>query len=118
MINNKSLAVAAGLGLLLSVMALDAPVPAWAADTTFHLTIKDHKFVPDVLEVPANTKFKLIVKNEDSTAEEFDSSKLHREKVIAAGKEGIINLGPLKPGTYNFVGEYHEKTAKGRLVAK
>lgn len=29
-----------------------------------------------------------------------------------------IIIGPLKPGTYNFVGEYHESTTQGRLVAK
>jgi len=26
--------------------------------------------------------------------------------------------GPLKPGEYEFVGEYHEKTAIGKLIVK
>jgi hypothetical protein len=29
-----------------------------------------------------------------------------------------IRVRALKRGTYPFVGEYHEKTAKGRIVAE
>jgi len=93
-------------------------VPTLAADPVYNLTLKDHVFVPDTIEVPADTKATLAVKNEDSTPEEFDSDQLHREKVIPGGKEAIINIGPLKPGVYEFRGEYHEATAKGRVVVK
>ena len=100
-----------------AVALLAAPV-ARADDPEFTLTIRDHKFEPARLEVPANVKMRLVVKNLDSTAEEFESKDLKREKVIAGGKEAVINIGPLKPGTYRFVGEYHEDTAKGEIVAK
>jgi cupredoxin-like protein len=89
-----------------------------AAEDSYGLTIKNHKFIPDTLEIPANARVKLVVKNEDATPEEFDSDNLHREKVVPAGAEAIIFIGPLKPGTYEFKGEYHEDTAKGRVVAK
>ncbi len=89
-----------------------------AAEDSYGLTIKDHIFIPDTLEVPANARVKLVVKNEDATPEEFDSDNLHREKVVPAGAEAIIYIGPLKPGTYEFKGEYHQDTAKGRVVAK
>ena len=94
--------------------------PAWpaAADDSFAVTIKDHKFIPDTVEVPANARVKLVVKNEDATPEEFDSDNLHREKVVPAGAEAIIYIGPLKPGSYEFKGEYHQDTARGRIVAK
>jgi hypothetical protein len=81
--------------------------PAFAQDQTFALTIKDHKFEPAEIEIPANTKVTLKVTNADATPEEFDSSQLHREKVIPAGKDALIVIGPLKPGRYEFVGEYH-----------
>lgn len=97
--------------------ALLAPA-ARAEDPTFTLVIKDHKFEPARIEAPANTKFRLLVKNMDTTAEEFESKELKREKVIPGGKEAIIALGPLKPGTYKFFGEYHEATAKGELIVK
>ena len=88
------------------------------AQDAFVLTIKDHRFEPTELQVPAGKKFKLRVKNLDATPEEFDSSDLRREKVIPGKSEATIMIGPLKPGTYKFVGEFHEATAKGTLVAK
>jgi hypothetical protein len=30
----------------------------------------------------------------------------------------VNSTAPFKPGTYEFVGEYHEETAKGRLIAE
>ena len=91
---------------------------ARAQDISFSLTIKDHRFEPTELQVPAGRKFKLLVKNLDATPEEFDSSDLRREKVIPGKSEATILIGPLKPGSYKFIGEFHEATAKGTLVAK
>lgn len=84
----------------------------------FKLKIKDHKFEPAELIIPRDKKVKLIVKNEDSTVEEFESFDLKREKIVPAGKEIKISIGPLKPGTYKFFGEFHEKTAQGIINVK
>ena len=92
--------------------------PAAAQELSYTLTIKDHRFEPSELQVPAGKKIKLLVKNLDPTAEEFESHDLKREKVIAGKSEAIISVGPLKPGTYKFVGEFNEKTAKGSIIAK
>ena len=102
-----------------AALLVGAPVsPALADEDVFTLTIKDHRFEPDVLEVPAGKKFKIVVKNLDSTPEEFESYELNREKVIKAGSEGVVFLGPLDPGTYDFFGEFHIETATGKLVVK
>jgi hypothetical protein len=37
---------------------------------------------------------------------------------VAGGKTLPLKMPALKPGTYEFVGEFHEKTAKGRIVAE
>ena len=89
-----------------------------ADDPSFRLTIKNHQFDPSELEVPANTKMKLVVKNADPTPEEFESHDLRREKVIQGGKEATIIVGPLSPGRYEFFGEFNPKTARGYLVVK
>ena len=103
--------VLVGFFLLASWTALaDTPV--------IELVIRDHKFIPETLEVPAGVKFKLVVKNEDATAEEFESYELNREKVIAPKSQGIIYIGPLQPGTYPFFGDFNQKTAQGRMIAK
>jgi len=91
---------------------------ARAEDPTFELALRNHQFTPAEITVPAGQKIKLVVKNEDATPEEFESKKLNREKVIPARSQATIFVGPLKPGEYPFVGEYHEKTATGRLIAK
>jgi|SRR5579864_1811934 len=106
-------------GILLALAALVLLAgPVAAADTEFHLTIKDHRFQPERLEVPAGVKFKLLVRNEDSTPEEFESFPLNREKVVPAGQEIPIFLGPLDKGEYPYFGDFHQDTAKGVLIAK
>ena len=110
----RPLVIALALALGVAVAA-----PAHAQEQTFSVSIKDHKFEPATIEVPAETKFKLVIKNLDSSPEEFEMLKpSKREKVVKGGQEGTIVLGPFKPGTYDFVGEFNPKTAKGQFVAK
>lgn len=104
-----------GLAALAALFVL-APAGARADDLT--LTLKDHKFTPAEIKVPANKRVKLTVVNDDPTPEEFDSSDLKVEKVVPGKSKGIVRIGPLKPGRYKFIGEYHESTAKGVVVAE
>lgn len=97
------------------IIAATAPVKA-AEEYT--LTLKDHKFTPDKLTVPADKKFTLIVKNGDTTAAEFESNDFKREKIIAGGTTAKINVGPLKAGSYKFFDEFHEDTAQGILTVE
>jgi hypothetical protein len=68
--------------------------PALAADE-FTIVIKDHQFTPASLEVPAGKKIKLIVDNQDSTPEEFESYDFHREKIISGKSKAVIAQGVL-----------------------
>lgn len=102
---------------MMLAMSLGISAPSFAAEE-YVLIIKDHKFSPEEIIIPANTKIKLVVKNQDPTPEEFESHKLHREKVIKGNSQVMINIGPLKPGTYPFVGEFNEDSAKGRIIVK
>jgi cupredoxin-like protein len=89
-----------------------------AEDPQFTLVIKDHRFTPAELQVPANTKVRLLIRNEDPTPEEFESTELHREKVVPPGQQIIVIVGPLDAGTYGFFGDFHHDTAQGKLIAK
>lgn len=91
---------------------------AQAADTEVLLVIKNHRFEPAELKVPAGQRVKLVVHNQDGTPEEFESHSLNREKVIPAGAKATIFIGPLKAGRYDFFGEYNEATAKGMVIAE
>jgi hypothetical protein len=99
--------------LLLTVTA----VPALAADPQIMISIKDHQFVPSEVPTPAGVKVELIIKNEQSVSAEFESKVLHREKVIQPGGQVSISVGPLKPGTYEFIDDFHKAT-RGSLVVK
>jgi plastocyanin len=91
---------------------------AFAADNEVVLVIKDHRFEPAEIKVPAGQKIKLLVHNQDASAEEFESHELNREKVIAGGAKATIFIGPLKPGRYPFFGEFYQKTAQGVVIAE
>jgi plastocyanin len=103
---------------VLTAFLVTLPVLSLASDAEFSILIKDHKFEPAEIRVPTGQKIRLVVKNTDKTAEEFESKQLKREKVIQGGASAIISIGPLKPGNYAFVGEYHEDSAKGVVIAE
>jgi len=100
------------LPLLLAAPAVLAEVPV------FELVIKDNRFHPETLEIPAGQRVKLLVKNQDPGPEEFESYPLNREKIITGNSSGVIYVGPLEAGEYDFFGDFHQDTAKGRLIAK
>lgn len=102
----------------IAVAALAASGPIQAADPELLLVIKNHRFEPDEVKVPAGLRIKLVVHNQDTTPEEFESHSLNREKLIPAGAKVTLFIGPLKPGSYAFHGEYNEATAKGAVVAE
>jgi hypothetical protein len=99
----------------LAALAISA---AQAAPPEFTLAIKDHKFVPTELVVPAGQKIRLVVENQDPTAEEFESYSLNREKIVAGNGKIVLFVGPLEPGRYEFFGEFNMATARGWLVAR
>jgi hypothetical protein len=105
------------LSFLVPVVLAAFTVPALAADS-IQVTLKDHKFTPSVIKVKANTPTVIALTNKDPTAEEFDSTALKVEKVVAGNDSGNIRIRALAPGKYPFTGEYHSSTAKGVVVAE
>jgi hypothetical protein len=103
---------------LILAAAMPPSVAQAGSPPTIVVKIKNHKFQPSEVIVPANKRIRLLIKNLDDTPEEFESHELHREKVIFGNSEGAVLIGPLKPGPYPFFGEFHESTAQGRIIAK
>ena len=107
-----------GLVLACGLLLGAGIVSAQAQEAEARLVIREHKFEPAEITVPAGKKVKLVIENQDSTAEEFESDELHREKVVPPKGKVTVNIGPLKPGRYAFFGDFHKETAKGVLIAK
>src|SRR3984893_17603934 len=95
-----------------------APTGAAAQEPFYTLVIRDHQFQPTEIEIPAGQKIALLVKNNDTTPEEFESLELSREKVVAGGEQITVYIGPLRPGKYEFFGDFNPTTARGHIIAK
>ena len=80
------------------------------------LHIKDHKFTPEVVELPADKKVNITVYNDDPTIEEFESLDLKREKIVLGNSSIKIMLAPLAPGEYKFFGDFHQESAQGKII--
>ena len=104
--------------LLPLALVLATGTGAGAQEPAYTLVIKDHKFEPTEIAIPAGQKIALTVRNSDPTPEEFESSELRREKVVPGGEEITVYIGPLRPGTYEFFGDFNPKTARGHIIAK
>ena len=103
---------------LISTCLLLVACTAHAATPVVEIEIRDHLFYPDVVEIPADTKVKLLIRNLDPTPEEFESYELNREKVVAGNSETVVFIGPLPAGEYPFFGEFFPRTAQGKVVVK
>ena len=90
----------------------------FAADQEVTLVIENHQMKPSTIEIPADTKIKLIMVNKDNSTEEFESYDLAREKIVPANSTTDLYIGPLKPGVYKFHGELNPKTAHGEIIVK
>jgi high-affinity iron transporter len=108
-----------GAAMPLGVMFLLGAVaaPARADDPSFSIVLKNNQFVPSEVQIPAGVKVKLVVRNDNPTASEFESTQLHREKLVTPGQEITVFVGPLDSGSYEFFDDLHPET-RGHLVVK
>ncbi len=104
--------------LLIFILYLGNIAYAFSEIIEVNLYIKDHKFIPEILELPTGKKIRITVYNQDSTIEEFESIDLKREKIVLGKSKACVILAPLKPGEYKFFGEFHEDTAQGKIIVK
>jgi len=88
------------------------------ADDAIVITIKDHKFTPVEVKIPAGKRVVLTVVNDDPTPEEFESKTMKVEKVIPGKSKATVRIGPLEKGRYKFIGEFNEATAQGVVIAE
>jgi hypothetical protein len=99
------------------LLVLVAAMPALADDPVITITLKDHQFEPSEVPVPAGVKLKVQVSNEQTVTAEFESKVMHFEKIVNAGGQITVYVGPLQPGSYEFYDDFHHATT-GHLVAK
>jgi plastocyanin len=103
---------------LAALLVLALASPALTQDApSFSISLKNGQFVPSEVQIPAGVKVKLVVRNDNSTPSEFESTQFHREKIVPPGQEITVFVGPLDPGSYEFFDDFHQET-RGHLVVK
>lgn len=76
-----------------------------AAEPEYVIRIVQHQFVPAELHIPAGIKVRIVLDNQQETAEEFDSHSLNREKHVPPKSQVTMFIGPLARGRYVYEGE-------------
>ncbi|CAL79947.1 Conserved hypothetical protein [Bradyrhizobium sp. ORS 278] len=92
-------------------------LPAGAAETTIEISVKDNKFQPAELKVPADTPIVFKIKNLDAAPIEFESDPLQFETIVKPNMEGVVKVKAQKPGRYEFFDDLHQNN-KGTLVVE
>jgi hypothetical protein len=113
----RSSLVGGSLGFALAVGLAVGPAMAEQYAATVELVVKDKKFDPADPKAPADKRIVIHVVNRDAAAVEFESKSLKAEKVIAANSEGIVRVGPLKPGKYEFFDDLNQSN-RGTLIVE
>ena len=107
-----------GLGLG-AVVGLGAAAAATSAEQpAITVTLQNHRFTPAQITVPAGQKVRINLVNRDAATEEFDSHDLRVEQVVTPMGHASFTIGPLQPGEYSFMGEFHAATAQGKVTAR
>jgi hypothetical protein len=91
--------------LSLFQLSVLAAVSVAGTEPEYVIKISRHQFVPAELHIPTGIKVRIVLDNQDDTAEEFDSHSLNREKHIPPKSQPTVFLGPLAPGRYVYESE-------------
>jgi hypothetical protein len=113
----------------LGKFSLVAIAAAFAAVTAFSSRVRaddappqikwvNGHFEPVAFNVTAGKPFKLTVTNQGSSAIEFESFELNRERVVQPGETITVNLPKLDPGQYHFFDDFLHEVAQGTITAQ
>jgi hypothetical protein len=107
------------VALILPLLCLCVSSPGRAGDEpVFQIEMNDGVITPSRLEVPAKTRFKIIVKNTGKMPAEFESTELRKEVVVPAGSEAPMIIRTLDAGEYKFFDDFQPDAPPALLVAK
>lgn len=106
------------LANVLAAALVFAAQPAQAEEPVFEIEMKDGAITPLRLEVPAKTRFKIIVKNTGQAPAEFESAELRKEVVVAPGGTAPLIIRTLDAGEYKFFDDFQPSAPPAVLVVK
>ena len=111
-----SLITSLAIGLLFTLIC--AAPSARADETPPQLKFVDGHFEPAAFNIAAGKPVKLTVINRGTSAIEFESFELNRERVVHPGQTISVQLPKLDPGQYHFFDDFHHEVAQGTITAQ
>lgn len=103
----------------LSAILLTIPLTVTAlasTQTVFSLSIEKHTFQPSTIKIRQKQPFTIRVTNNGNHPEEFESYDLEFEIIVLPHHSINVPIRPLPPGSYEFFGDFHPRTAKGSIT--
>ena len=82
------------------------------------VTIRHNRFETTVERVSPKTPLLFRVTNKGKSLEEFESYDMAFEVVVRPGQTVEIPVSGLGPGTYEYFGDFHPRTARGTITVK
>ncbi len=111
------LTIAAGFVAIFFAILAIAP-SARADQAAPQLRFENGRFEPATLDVSAGAPVRLTVVNSGSSAIEFESFELNRERVVPPGRSITVFLPRLDPGQYHFFDDFHHDAGQGTITAR
>lgn len=103
-------------GMVALAVASTANAGSAPASPVVRLTLKDYRFTPATITIPANQRVKIELSNDDANGDDFESKDLHVDKEVQGMSHVSFLVGPLAPGCYAFQAEKSAATAHGTIV--
>jgi plastocyanin len=80
--------------------------------------IQNNRFETTVLKVPRGTPLLFRVTNHDNSMEEFESYDMAFEVIVHPHQTIEVPVSGLGAGTYEYFGDFHPRTAHGKIVVQ
>lgn len=101
-----------------SMAAAPEILPAAPDPVLVVVTIKGNTFRSTVERVAPNTPLLFRVTNLDNGMEEFESYDMAFEVIVHPHQTIEIPVAGLGAGTYEYFGDFHPRTARGKITVK
>jgi hypothetical protein len=95
-----------------------SPTARAADEPVFEIEMKDGVITPSRIEVPAKTRFKIVVRNAGKIPAELESAELRKEVIVLPGSTATMIIRTLDAGEYKFFDDFQDGAPPAVLVAK
>jgi hypothetical protein len=103
--------------IVLLIITLTNVKASTAAPFIVEINYLQHRFSPQKIDIPAGVPITLKVVNASKERIEFESFRLHREKVVGPGQTLVLHLPALTVGSYDFYDDFHDDVPEGSILA-